>query len=531
VADTTEEIFLSYHHNDRELAGKIKRSLELKGFTVFLAHEDIDPSVEWRDAIQEHLSSCTAVIAIVTRDFEKSSFTNQEVGIAMANDKKVIPLVFDIRLKDLPGFLEAKQAVPGSRHRLSRSLDRAIRPFARQPRPKPELLDRMTLGLSLFSIMCLIALSSAVLWVFLGAQVFPWGPFVGIILGGAIVFDRYYTGSLDIMKAIDWCKRNTPLILVGAGCFVPASLAFSYSLSLYPAFSRLRFDTYLDSAPSVAFETFMVLIFGAFMLYHPTTSLRGMRHEVLTWIRRHYKSWKVYTYAAILIVLTLSTSLVDTTFVLGTPRVSLVESKDILDTVVHVYGFSTLQLRAWTTNQRVVHLTLPSVLLISQVTYDVQSNSTKQPTITESEGLTVVPEYNSLREMTGVAITIKRLALAATVSITYFNDFNISAFAFVPLETLTTTQTFENGTDQLLQKFKIDNESHYWLSLDSIPVYLGGAGSAPTNVTLSLAPSPWPSNPYGFWPPSWTYAEHMMYLNGYIAPHGSLAIVVIYNRF
>lgn len=471
---TTEEIFLTYHHNDRQLAGKIKRLLELKGFAVFLAHEDIEPSLEWRDTIQRHLTSCTAVIAIVTKDFDKSSYTNQEVGIAMANDKKVIPLVFDhIKLEHLPGFLETRQAVHASRLGPGGALDKAVRPFVREQTPESGLLDRMTLGLFIFSTTCLIALPSAILWVFLGSQVIPWGPFAGIVLGAGIAFEKLYTGSMDVMRAIDWCKRNTPLILVGAGCFVPASLAFSYSLSLYPMLSEVEFQTHLGSAPTVALWTFAALVFGAFMLYHPTTPLRGMRRRALAWTRGHYKSIRIYTYAAVLILLAVGIAPIDTTFALGTPRVSLVETIDVSGLIVHVYGVSTIQLRAWTTNEKVVHLSLPSVLFVSQVTYDTRSNSTRQPIITPSEGVEAAPKYDSLEEMTGVVITIKKLAPAATVSITYFNDFNISAFAFVPLNTPTTTQTFKNGTDQVRQKFQIVNESPYWLRLESIPIYLG----------------------------------------------------------
>ncbi len=42
------EIFVSYLHLDKELAGKVKGSLKhYCGLEVFLAHEDINPSSEW----------------------------------------------------------------------------------------------------------------------------------------------------------------------------------------------------------------------------------------------------------------------------------------------------------------------------------------------------------------------------------------------------------------------------------------------------------------------------------------------------
>jgi hypothetical protein len=532
----TDEIFISYHHNDSRLAGEIKHLLEKKGFTVFLAHEDIDSSVEWGTAIQAHLESCTALMALVTKNFNKSPYTNQEVGIAMGMDKSIIPLAFDRRkLKDLPGFLATKQGVRCSRRWPNRSLNKAIRPFMRRPTIESGLLDRMTFGLAIFAASCLIALSCAVLWLFLGASVIPWGPFIGIVIGAVIISDKLYTGSFDVMKTIDWCKQNVPVILVGAVGFLPASLAFYYSLSLYPTMSGgLKFDTYLTSAPTVAFWAFVALTFGSFMLYHPTTPLRGMRRKTLGWLRSHYKSIRIYAYALFLILIAVAVVPVDTTFVLGTPRVSAVETQEVVATVVNVYG-TIIQLRAWTTNQTTLHLLLPPVLLVSQVTYDLHANSTRLPTIATSDGVSALANYDSFGDMTSVAISINKVVPAATIAITYYDDFNISAFAFVPLYT-PSRETLKNGTIQVLQMFRMVNRSPYWLNLQSIPIYLGGKGEYPENVTLITTPSQsnWPAstiqNPYGYFRVDWTYGGNMTWLNGYVAPYGNLNMTIVYDQ-
>lgn len=521
MIDTTEEIFLSYHHNDRELAGKIKRLLERKGFAVFLAHEDIDPSIEWRAAIQLHLTSCTAMIAIVSKDFEKSSFTNQEVGIAMANDKKVIPLVFGVKLKDLPGFLEARQAVPGSRHRLSRSLDRAIRPFARLPSPESGLLDRMTLGLLLFSITCLIAVSSAVLWVFLGPQVFPWGPFAGLVLGGVIAFEKYYKGSMDVMRAIDWCKRNTSVVLVGAGCFVPASVAFSYSLSLYPMWSLLRFDTYLESAPSVALETFVALVFGAFMLYHPTTSLRRMRSRVWAWTKGHCRSLRIYTYAAILILLAVSTAPIDTTFVLGTPKVGLVESRYVSDGIIHISKTDYAEFEAYAVNQQIVHVLLPLVPLVSRVWYPFASNSTRECKVMRMSGMSASLDKDQAGRLEGLWLSVDKATVStvAFVAVSYYSEFNVSSVATINFHKAELLQSFENGTQQIQQTFEISNISPYALQIG--PVYLFQSTSqyeVTKNVTSGSADI------------SYTQEGHWLYLWSNLGRHGGMVVTVTYNR-
>ena len=45
-------VFLSYSNIDRSLVGEIKEKLEFSGIESFLAHEDIEPSEEWKEEIE-----------------------------------------------------------------------------------------------------------------------------------------------------------------------------------------------------------------------------------------------------------------------------------------------------------------------------------------------------------------------------------------------------------------------------------------------------------------------------------------------
>lgn len=105
------KFFLSYVHEYRNLARKIKDALEENGSKAFLAHEDIVVSSEWREEIRKNLNSCSGVIAIVTPGFDGSPWVNQEVGIAIGKRKPVVPLAFGIELSRLPAFLESLQGV------------------------------------------------------------------------------------------------------------------------------------------------------------------------------------------------------------------------------------------------------------------------------------------------------------------------------------------------------------------------------------------------------------------------------------
>jgi hypothetical protein len=118
------DFFLAYHHDDSVLAGKVKRELEQRGSTAFLAHDDIEISKTWREEILAYLKSCQALIAVVTPNFEKSPYANQEVGITLGRGKPVISLNFT---KELPGFLESIQAIHVSEPTLGIAVERAIK--------------------------------------------------------------------------------------------------------------------------------------------------------------------------------------------------------------------------------------------------------------------------------------------------------------------------------------------------------------------------------------------------------------------
>jgi len=113
---------LSYDTNDRVVAGEIKKYLQKKGYESFLAHEDIEVSADWRDEILKHLETCVGLIAVVTADFPKSSWTNQEVGIAIGKNKPVISIVLDSG-RSLPGFLESRQAIITSAEDLEKAVE------------------------------------------------------------------------------------------------------------------------------------------------------------------------------------------------------------------------------------------------------------------------------------------------------------------------------------------------------------------------------------------------------------------------
>ncbi|AGK59929.1 hypothetical protein HYPDE_41303 [Hyphomicrobium denitrificans 1NES1] len=70
----------------------MREVLKRYGISSFVAHDDIKVSAKWRDEILRSLHSMDAFVAIITKDFSQSNWTDQEVGIAVCRDVLIIPL-------------------------------------------------------------------------------------------------------------------------------------------------------------------------------------------------------------------------------------------------------------------------------------------------------------------------------------------------------------------------------------------------------------------------------------------------------
>lgn len=104
------KVFISYSSQDKVLAGLFKQCFEnYAGFSVFLAHEDIAPALDWELNIIKNLKEADVVIPLITDNFRNSDFTDQELGMALALNKIIIPF----KLSDINpyGFIKKIQAL------------------------------------------------------------------------------------------------------------------------------------------------------------------------------------------------------------------------------------------------------------------------------------------------------------------------------------------------------------------------------------------------------------------------------------
>lgn len=101
-------LFLSHKTEDKVETAKLKSSLRKYGVSCFVAHEDIHPTKEWQNEIENALFSMDALVALMTKDFHNSFWTDQELGVAIGRGVPVISVKLG---RDPYGFIGKYQAL------------------------------------------------------------------------------------------------------------------------------------------------------------------------------------------------------------------------------------------------------------------------------------------------------------------------------------------------------------------------------------------------------------------------------------
>ena len=101
-------IFISHLTENKESATHLKNALVQYGIDCFVAHEDIVPSKLWQTEIEKALASMDLLCAILTEQFCRSEWCDQEVGIALGRS---IPTLSIKKGADPHGFIGKYQAI------------------------------------------------------------------------------------------------------------------------------------------------------------------------------------------------------------------------------------------------------------------------------------------------------------------------------------------------------------------------------------------------------------------------------------
>ena len=101
-------VFLSHKAEVKMETSGLKDKLKLYGVSCFVAHEDIHPTKEWQNEIENALHTMDSFVALLTDGFHESLWTDQEVGFAFGRGVPIISVKLG---KDPYGFIGKFQAL------------------------------------------------------------------------------------------------------------------------------------------------------------------------------------------------------------------------------------------------------------------------------------------------------------------------------------------------------------------------------------------------------------------------------------
>ena len=87
--------FLCYADSDKIVARNFANVLEENNFKVFVAHDDIPIGADWDETLKNEIYNRELFLVLLSENFKNASFTNHEVGIATAYNKRIFSVIID----------------------------------------------------------------------------------------------------------------------------------------------------------------------------------------------------------------------------------------------------------------------------------------------------------------------------------------------------------------------------------------------------------------------------------------------------
>ncbi len=88
-------VFISYSKEDANAAATLKAELRDLATDCFLAPADLPAGQNSRIELVKEIKSCNVVLALLSRNYRKSEYANQELGIALGSGKQILPICLD----------------------------------------------------------------------------------------------------------------------------------------------------------------------------------------------------------------------------------------------------------------------------------------------------------------------------------------------------------------------------------------------------------------------------------------------------
>jgi hypothetical protein len=105
------KVFISYSTKDLYMADLARNSLSIAGVEVFLAEYSVQPSARLNLEIELALRGCDLFVLLWSRNSKASDYVPQEIGMARACGKTILPMVMESGLA-VPGFVSDLKYIP-----------------------------------------------------------------------------------------------------------------------------------------------------------------------------------------------------------------------------------------------------------------------------------------------------------------------------------------------------------------------------------------------------------------------------------
>jgi hypothetical protein len=105
------DIFICYSNSEGGIARFLRRHLTHEGMQVLLASVSLQSGERWSDETSDELETSSWALFLASREACTLPWVQQELSEALATQKNLVPIVWDMPPSELPTWMQRHQAL------------------------------------------------------------------------------------------------------------------------------------------------------------------------------------------------------------------------------------------------------------------------------------------------------------------------------------------------------------------------------------------------------------------------------------